>query len=248
MTSPGTEIDYSRQYAKWHDATKAHAQAQARLYAPYLALLALPAGAKVLDIGCGMGFFLLAARQHGIADASGIDMSPQQIAVAQAHQLRAELVGDTPAWLDAHVGQFDAVCMFDVLEHIPVDQQIAAIRGVHAALKPGGTLLVRVPNASSSFAARYRWIDWTHCCSFTEHSLDFVLYNAGFRDIQVRDDHFGRWPLWLPRPSLQGLLRAFHFGLRRLQAIAEFGKGEGGSMPLTLNIVAVARKAGGGGA
>ena len=236
------EIDYSRQYSKWHDNTLEHAHRQAALYAPYLALLSLPADARILDIGCGMGFFLLAARNHGLSHATGIDVSAQQIAVAQGHHLEAELVSDTPNWLDSRVGQFDAVFMFDVLEHIPVDEQIEAIRRVHLALKPGGKLLIRVPNASSSFAARYRWIDWTHCCSFTEHSIDFVLFNAGFRDISVRDDHFGRLPLWVPRPSLQGLLRAAHFGFRRLQAIAEFGKNEGGRMPLTLNLVALARK------
>jgi 2-polyprenyl-3-methyl-5-hydroxy-6-metoxy-1,4-benzoquinol methylase len=235
-------IDYSRYYSKWHNDTWDHALGQAKLLEPYLRLLALPEQPRVLDIGCGMGFFLLAARQAGWTDVLGIDLSPQQIAVARSHRLEVELVDDTLAWLGARVERFDAVVMLDVLEHIAVDQQIEAIRAVHRALKPGGTVLIRVPNASSSFAARYRWNDWTHCCSFTEHSIDFLLYNAGFHQIAVRDDHFGRWPLWVPRPNLQGLLRAFHFGIRRLQAIAEFGKREGSSMPLTLNLVAVARK------
>jgi len=236
-------IDYSRHYSHWHQDTPEHAAKEAAGCVRYLELLDLPRSNQVLDIGCGMGFFLLAAQQYGFASVTGIDQSPQQVSAATRRGVNAELVDDTPLWLEQRVAAFDAIFMFDVLEHIPVDQQIGSLARIHGALRPGGCLFIRVPNASSAFAGRMRWGDWTHTSAFSEHSLDFVLYNAGFRDIVVRDDHFGRLPIWVPRLGRQGFLRGIHYGLRRLQAIAEFGTGEGGKMPLTLNILAVARKA-----
>jgi SAM-dependent methyltransferase len=236
------EIDYSRQYQHWHNGSLEHAESQAVGYYKYLKFLSLFKDSSILDIGCGMGFFLLAARNLGFNNVQGIDSSSQQIAVAKKHGLPAELVDDVPNYLSQKKECFDAIFMFDVLEHIPVEDQIGALLSIRAALKTGGVLFVRVPNANSSFAARYRWVDWTHHCSFSEHSLDFILFNAGFRNITIKENHFGKFPLWFPRPSFQGGLRSFYFGLRRLQAIAEFGYEEGSKIPLTVNIVGCAYK------
>jgi predicted SAM-dependent methyltransferase len=74
--------------------------------------------------------------------------------------------------------------MFGVLEHIPVDEQLPFLRGVNAALKAGGTVVGHVPNPNSLVSNRYRWGDWTHHSSFTKHSIDFVLNNAGFRRLR----------------------------------------------------------------
>jgi hypothetical protein len=107
------------------------------------------------------------------------------------------------------------------------------------ALEPGGCLICQVPNASSGIASRWRYGDWTHHCSFSETSLDFVLYNAGFT---VNIIHGGRsekpttLPLHFATPG-QGtwlLYRLFHT-LRRLEYMVELGSTERRPIPLTPN-------------
>jgi hypothetical protein len=77
------------------------------------------------------------------------------------------------------------VLLLDVLEHVPVPQQIAFLRAIHGSLVKGGQLIVQVPNANSMLAARWRYNDFTHHSSFTEHSLYFVLKVSGFAEARA---------------------------------------------------------------
>jgi SAM-dependent methyltransferase len=235
-------IDYTRHYKKWHDGSYETSVRISKSYYQYIQHLDLPKNSKILDLGCGMGSFLIAVKDKGYEDFEGIDMSTHQIAVAKQHGINVSHVTDGHSWLANRSEMFDAIFLYDVLEHIPVAEQIAFLADIQSALKPGGTLFLRTPNANSTFGPRYRSIDWTHHCAFTEHSLDFVLYNGGFTEIEIREDYFGKYPLWVPRPSPFGLLRGIYFGIRRLQAIAEFGPRQGKEIPLTINIIGIARK------
>ena len=236
------KIDYTRYYKHWHDGSYEQSIKTSKSYYRDFDYLRLPKKAKILDLGCGMGSFLIAAKDLGYLDTQGIDSSPQQIEIAKNHGLPGDYVENSHLWLFERPSTFDAIFLYDVLEHIPVESQIQFISDIHSSLKTGGVLFLRTPNANSSFASRYRWGDWTHHCAFTEHSLDFVLYNGGFTEIEIREDYFGKHPLWVPRPSPFGLLRGIYFGIRRLQAIAEFGPDQGKKIPLTINIIGIARK------
>jgi SAM-dependent methyltransferase len=157
--------------------------------------LPAPDSQAVLDIGCGMGFALLTLKDMGFTELRGIDVDADQARCAQKFGLQVEHVQDTFAFLDRHAGQFDIVLMFDVLEHIPVDEQICMMRFVNRALKPGGRVILQVPNATSMMATWQRHIDFTHWTTFTPVSLSFVLRNAGFERIHIP----GQGPLRLPR-------------------------------------------------
>ena len=92
-------------------------------------------------------------------------------------------------------------------------EQIAFLEAARSALKPGaGLFMCRVPNASSPLASHYRYVDWTHTSAFTKTSLDFVLYSAGFRDIEIVEATpnklFPSVPLWIVR----SLVRRAHRG------------------------------------
>ena len=189
-----------------------------------------------------MGFFLLGAKKFGIEAVTGIDISPQQVEAARSLGVNAIHVEDGATWLRRNENQFDRIFLFDVLEHIPVNEQPDFCRDIYSALAPGGQVLIRVPNANSSFAGRYRYIDWTHTCSFTEPCIHFLLASAGFSLIKTGDDYFGRLPLWFPRLRPTAFLRAIHYGVRRLQTIAEFGVVEAKRIPITLNMVTTATK------
>ncbi|MBV9550111.1 MAG: class I SAM-dependent methyltransferase [Alphaproteobacteria bacterium] len=97
---------------------------------------------RLLDIGCGPGFFLKTALSRGW-NAHGIEPSSQ--AAAHARSLGASVTegffNDQSA---AALDQFDVVNLTNVLEHVP--DAAATLRRAANLLAPGGVLCVGVPN------------------------------------------------------------------------------------------------------
>lgn len=109
-------------------------------------LAMLPArGGRLLDVGCGTGGFVAAARGRGY-DAHGIDFSAKAIE-AGARAFGIDTIGQmTPSEARARFGDnsFDVVTAFEVLEHM--DDVGAFVRDLMALLGPGGRLIMSVPN------------------------------------------------------------------------------------------------------
>lgn len=129
-----------------------------------------------LEIGCGTGYVL-----SGIAQelpylrlfgcelyGAGLPFAAQRTPQASFMQMDA---CDNP-----FVAEFDAIGAFDVLEHIP--QDALALGQIHAALKPGGVLLLTVPqhawlwSASDDYACHKR--------RYNKPGLHALLHEAGF--------------------------------------------------------------------
>ncbi len=248
MSTP--DLDYSIQYEKWHDDSDEHYDRSASFYRRLLApvLRELPTGSRVLDVGCGTGLLINTLIGMGFVAARGIDISAQQIARARARGLPCDqiAVDGLARRAEAEPGSLDVIFLLDVLEHVPVAGQIEFVRHLARLLVPGGRLVISVPNASASFAPRWVWNDWEHVCAFSEHSLDFVLRNAGFDAPAYLPYEFGDalvFPYLHQSAFWTRALRRIFRGLRRLEAIAEFGR-QGLAIPLGLNLLAVARKPG----
>ena len=98
---------------------------------------------SVLEIGCGHGFF---AQKIQVKKYVGLELSQDSIKVARklGFEVLAETVQDHAIH---HSGTYDAVCTFQVLEHVPeVDDFLQACVD---CLKPGGVLIISVPSADS---------------------------------------------------------------------------------------------------
>jgi SAM-dependent methyltransferase len=104
----------------------------------------LPAGASILDAGCGTGSLALLLAAEGYR-VTGVDLSPEMVARARTK--------DAAAAVDWHVGDitalrldrtFDAVVsVADVFNHLPaLDEWDAALRAFHLHLRPGGLVFV----------------------------------------------------------------------------------------------------------
>ncbi len=142
--------------------------------------------ARVLDIGCGWGHFVLYLLEQGYANVRGIDVSPSQIDVAKDYLGdRVQLVGSSEEFLAAHPAEFDLVVMLDVFEHIPKTHAVNLLRVIRGSLAEGGTLLLKVPNMDYPLAVGNRYYDFTHELGYTRESLHQVLTDAGFSAVTV---------------------------------------------------------------
>jgi SAM-dependent methyltransferase len=135
---------------------------------------------RLLDVGCGDGSFLVAARTTGwevagteIHAATSIPGCPiyRNLDEAQRH------------------GQYDCITMWHVLEHVPEPRECVA--QLRSMLAPGGTLVVAVPDFGG-WQARLFGKHWLHLDvprhlhHFTGFSLGKMLKEAGF-------EKFGGW-------------------------------------------------------
>ena len=148
-------------------------------------LLPPPTAGPVVDIGCGRGDLVRLLQADGY-DAEGIDVSPEQTALAQAAGITRVRQGDFRTILGAHPEHYAAITATDVLEHLTKPEVLATFDDVAAALRPGGVFVARVPNAVSPLGGHIRNGDFTHQTSFTARSIRQLAAAAGFDTVLAR--------------------------------------------------------------
>jgi SAM-dependent methyltransferase len=135
---------------------------------------------KVLDIGCGRGLLLNKLRQRGW-DPIGTELSEDAAAFAR-DRLGLTVITQPLEEINFPSNEFDLVILWHVLEHVASPRD--ALREVSRILKPGGTLLVAVPNFGS-WEARWSRNLWfhldvpRHLTHFTPKTLGRLLADAG---------------------------------------------------------------------
>lgn len=111
----------------------------------------LPAGGRVLDVGCGSGG-LLGALRGAAGYRAGIELSPT--AAKAAAEVADEVVNlPVDADLPFPPGSFDVAVCADILEHLP--DPAAVLTTVANLCRPGGAVVVSVPNVAN-WQARLR--------------------------------------------------------------------------------------------
>lgn len=141
--------------------------------------------AKILDFGCGTGDFLYFLKKFGYANCYGVDASRQNVDFVRMH------ITENVEWcgglkhLKNKAGYYDAIICNDVLEHIPKDFIVQTVKSIYNALRPGGTLILRVPNMENPAASYQRWACFTHTIGFTQTSLKQVAKMGGFTNVRI---------------------------------------------------------------
>lgn len=162
-------------------------------------------GAWVLDVGCGGGQFLAAARQRG-ARVVGVD--PAAHAHHACHRQGIEIA---PQLDDLGARRFDGIAMSHVLEHVP--DVLSTLVDLRERLAAGGWLCLEVPNRESLRARltpalvtrlgadeRHRAFP-IHLSYFTPETLRQALGVSGFVVAAMTTTGLGvnaLWPRWMP--------------------------------------------------
>jgi 2-polyprenyl-3-methyl-5-hydroxy-6-metoxy-1,4-benzoquinol methylase len=155
-------------------------------------------GTRLLDVGAGRGRFVASARAAAY-DARGIEPSARGVAAARALGVPVDQVGIEQASFAA--GSLDVITLWHVLEHL--EDPRAALDSVRDWLRPGGGLLVGVPNLASVQAqlGGERWFHLDvprHRLHFTAPGVEQLLRRTGFEPVgthHVLAEHnpFGMW-------------------------------------------------------
>ncbi|GAA4456596.1 class I SAM-dependent methyltransferase [Nibrella saemangeumensis] len=140
---------------------------------------------SMLDVGCGTGSFLEQCQAAGW-EVSGVEPDPDAQAIAEKR-------------LQKHIKEnvhqievrppFDVITMWHVLEHIPLVNE--SLKQIHSLLRPGGTLIIAVPNCQSWDAEHYmKW--WAaydvprHLYHFSPTTLRKLVEKNGFNEVGRR--------------------------------------------------------------
>lgn len=173
-----------------------------------------PPPARVLECGCGTGWFSYMLQRRGY-EVVGVDVCADAIALTEANPLFPDEKRPTFQVADVEKlsfrDEFDAVVFFESLHHA-VDEK-AALESAFRALKPGGVCLVSEPGVGHH--KRSREIIEQYDVTEKDMPPRLVIRHAraiGFRKWRTfpRADHLGRFlfqPRWQALGRLSGLLR-----------------------------------------
>jgi SAM-dependent methyltransferase len=160
--------------------------------------------ARLLDAGAGRGRFVLAAAGAGY-EASGIEPSARGVEAAAALGAPVRRASIEKAQIEP--ASVDVVTLWHVLEHLA--DPGSALSAIGSWLRPGGGLLVGVPNLKS-LQARIGGERWYHLdvprhrVHFTVAGVHALLDRRGFdvlatRHLLLEHNPFGMWQSWVSR-------------------------------------------------
>jgi SAM-dependent methyltransferase len=149
----------AERYVAWLEQERSAARMR------YIELLldALPAGAHVLDLGCGAGGPTTRALAERF-DVTGVDLSPRSVALARRHVPGAKFIEADMSEVDFPTESFSGIAAFYSLIHVPRDDVPRTLARIASWLRPGGwlvasmaTVAMRVDYAEDFFGVPMMW-------------------------------------------------------------------------------------------
>ncbi len=173
---------------------------------------------RVLDFGCGPGYLLEKLAARGV-ECHGIEFSPEAVEKAR-NRLSAQRVAGTvelasgiPTPLES--SSFDAVFFLETLEHLLEDERDTTVAELGRIVRPGGTVIVTVPNREDLDRAQVlcpdcgcRFHPMQHVSSWDRESVTAVMGEHGFETAQCQELVLhSNWVLGRLRTEASRLLR-----------------------------------------
>lgn len=151
--------------------------------------------ARVLEAGCGTGEFLRLAKRE--FEVCGFDLSEAAVKAARSanRDLNGRIWQGSVDEVDLPREGFDAVCLWDVVEHLP--DPLSSCEKLMGALRPGGHLLLSTPAIDAPLARVLgRWWPFMtppeHLGFFSSRSLGH-LFEKTLGGRIVEDRRMGKW-------------------------------------------------------
>ncbi|MES2690324.1 MAG: class I SAM-dependent methyltransferase [Bacteroidota bacterium] len=146
---------------------------------------------SLMDLGCGLGYFLDGVVKDGTFEALGADISQEAIDYVKAkfgYYVKNE---DELNTIADHL--FDVITQWHVLEHVHLLNE--RMQQLKRLLKPGGTMFIAVPNSDSWDAKHYKqfWDGYDvprHLYHFNQKSFNLLMEKHGFKVVETKSMPF----------------------------------------------------------
>jgi 2-polyprenyl-3-methyl-5-hydroxy-6-metoxy-1,4-benzoquinol methylase len=174
------EIDWTR-FAEQFRGSEDRIREQQKRYAGRFA----DASGVILDIGCGRGEFLEAAKAAGLA-ARGIDQNQESVALCRSKGLEVEQ-GDMFTYLESvPEGSLGGAYCAQVVEHLPPAGVPRLVKLLAHKLRLGALAAIETPNPEClAIFATHFYLDPTHTRPIPGPLLRFYLEEAGFGSVEI---------------------------------------------------------------
>ncbi len=151
---------------------------------------------RLLDMGCGLGFFVKAMAAHPTWEAHGCEISPAAVRYAREKLGLRNVSAGRLEEAELPDGSFDLITMWDVIDHIPRPDPV--LRRCHALLRDDGRLFLRAPNITVQLPRA--WLNRLvrgmrpgvtylqardHAHHYSASSLTRLLLRNGFSSIEL---------------------------------------------------------------
>lgn len=145
-------------------------------------------GGRLLDVGCGYGDFLEGLQRRGNWQLYGLEPTPDT-AAATARRLKIPVIGQRFEDVALLPDSLDVITLWNVLEHVAEPMHV--LSKAWEALKPGGHLILAIPNFESlsrRIFGRF-WVGWDqprHLYIYPRPVLKRMFAESGFQPVDRR--------------------------------------------------------------
>ena len=152
--------------------------------ANYLPHLPADKSARILVVSCGPGYLLNLLAKSGYQFVTGIDSDAAKVEHGRKRGLACEVAEAFP-YLAGKRNEFDVIIPEQELNHLTHDETIEFLQLCHAALKPGGKVIVYAMNGANPFVGAENLAhNIDHFYIVTEYSLGQLLELGGFKNVK----------------------------------------------------------------
>lgn len=164
-----------------------HKSLTAQVVKEYIDPLNVPKGAKILDMGCGPGYFLDEMKDRGYTDVTGVTLSPGDVKICaeKGHAIKGYDLSFLPQKEGYYDESVDFIFLRHALEHSPYP--IFTLMEYNRVLKQGSKMYIEVPAPDCE---RRHEFNLNHYSILGTQQLAALLVRTGFRIDQFNNMEF----------------------------------------------------------